>query len=145
MLSVPADILHGMDAKGVIEVYWTRMEARDWDGVAELLAADAVVEWPDTAERFVGREACVGVNREYPAGWSIRVLRVVADTDHPDQVVSEVEVPQEGVGVFRAASFWTVRDGLILRGTEYWTTVGGETPPAWRAAFSEPTGPAPTP
>lgn len=137
-MSVPAGILRNMDAKGVIEAYWTRMEARDWDGVAALLAEDAVVEWPDTAERFVGREACVGVNREYPEGWSIRVLRVVADTDHPDQVVSEVEIPQKGVGVFRAASFWTVRDGRIVQGTEYWTTVGGETPPAWRAAFSEP-------
>lgn len=134
-----------MDAKGVIEAYWARTDARDWDGVAELLAEDAVVEWPDTAERFEGREAYVRVNREYPEGWSIRVLRVVADTAHPDQVVSEVEVPQKGVGVFRAASFWTVRDGLIERGTEYWTTVGGEAPPAWRAEMSSPARPPETP
>jgi len=134
-----------MNAKSVIEAYWTRMEARNWDGVAELLATDVVVEWPDTAERFVGREACVGVNREYPGGWSIRVLQVAADTDHPDQAVSEVEVPQAGVGVSRAGSFWRVSAGLIVQGTEYWTTVGGETPPAWRAAFSEPGSPAGTP
>jgi ketosteroid isomerase-like protein len=128
-----------MDAKRVIEAYWARMEVRDWDGVAELLAEDAVVEWPDTAERFVGREAYVRVNREYPEGWSIRVLRVVADTDHSDQVVSEIEVPQKDVGVFRAASFFTVRDGLIVSATEYWTTVGGEAPPVWRAGMSAPT------
>jgi ketosteroid isomerase-like protein len=130
-----------MDAKGVIEAYWARTEARDWCGVAELLAEDAVVEWPDTAERFAGREAYVGMNKVYPEGWSVRVLRVVADHDHPDQVVSEVEVPQKGVGVFRVASFWTVREGLIVRGTEYWTTVGGESPPTWRAAFTDPAGP----
>ncbi|WP_277212792.1 nuclear transport factor 2 family protein [Isoptericola croceus] len=118
----------------VVTALWERMEGRDWEGLAELLAPDVVVEWPVTGERFVGRGNVVAVNREYPEGWHIRVLRVIAAGE---DVVSEVEVPQLGVGVFRAASFWTVRGGQVIAGTEYWTERGGDPAPAWRARFAQ--------
>lgn len=82
-----------------------------------------------------GGKNFVAVNREYPEGWSIRILRIVADGE---DVVSEVEVPHVEMGVFRAASFWKVRDGVILQGREYWTSVGGDPAPAWRAGYVEP-------
>ncbi|MFE4262754.1 nuclear transport factor 2 family protein [Streptomyces sp. NPDC056883] len=124
-----------MEPLRVVEALWDRIQARDWEGVALLVAEDAVVEWPVSAERIVGRENYVAVNREYPEGWTIRVLRIVAAGD---EVVSEVEVPHEDLGVFRAASFWTVRDGRIVRGTEYWTSLGADPSPEWRAALVEP-------
>ncbi|GAB3122543.1 hypothetical protein GCM10027160_41570 [Streptomyces calidiresistens] len=120
----------------VVEL-WRRMEARDWSGLGALIAPDAVIDWPATGERIVGRSAFVAVNREYPEGWSIRVLDVLAEPGG-ERVVSEVEVPQEGVGVFRVASFWTVRGGLVVAGTEYWVTVGGDAAPAWRAPWTRP-------
>jgi ketosteroid isomerase-like protein len=123
-----------MESSSVVKALWDRIQARDWDGVAALLADDAVVEWPVSGERIVGRENFVAVNREYPEGWSIHVMRIVADGA---EVVSEVEVPHESMGVFRAASFWTVRDGQIIRGTEYWTDLGGDQRPEWRSAFVE--------
>lgn len=119
----------------VIELLWTRMQARDWPGVRALLADELVVEWYASLERIVGPENFVAVNAEYPEGWSIRILSIVADGD---RVVSEVEVPHEGVGVFRAASFWTVRDGLVVAGREYWTTRGGDPAPDWRRHLIEP-------
>ncbi|MFG3252752.1 nuclear transport factor 2 family protein [Streptomyces sp. NPDC048172] len=125
-----------MEPTGVIDELWKRMEARDWAGVGELLTEDAVVEWPVTGERIVGRANYVAVNSEYPEGWSIRVLRVVGAAGS-DQVVSEVEVPHAELGVFRAASFWTVRDGRVTAAREYWTDVGGEQPPAWRQPYTE--------
>jgi ketosteroid isomerase-like protein len=124
-----------MESKDVIVALWHRIQARDWAGVGELIAADAVIEWPDTAERIVGREAFVRVQREYPEGWSIAVLRLVAEGD---QVVSEVEVPHTGLGVFRAASFWTVVDGMVVEGREYWSTPGSDPVPAWRQSITEP-------
>lgn len=126
-----------MDSSRVVEALWERVQARDWAGVAELVAEDAVVEWPISGERIVGSANFVAVNREYPEGWAINVLRILADGD---EVVSEVEVPHEDLGVFRAASFWTVRDGRIVRGREYWTTLGADPRPEWRAAFVEPMG-----
>jgi ketosteroid isomerase-like protein len=124
----------GMDASTVVQRMWDRMQARDWLGVGALLADDVVVEWPVSAERILGRENFVKVNAEYPEGWSIRVLRVVAEGE---TVVSEVEVPHETMGVFRVASFWTVRDGVIVEGREYWTDLGGDPSPEWRAAYVE--------
>ncbi|EST36497.1 hypothetical protein N566_16225 [Streptomycetaceae bacterium MP113-05] len=124
-----------MDPAKTVETLWKRIQARDWAGVSELLAADIVVEWPVSSERLVGRESFLRVNSEYPEGWSIRVLRIVADGD---QVVSEVEVPHEEMGVFRAASFWTVRGGLITAGREYWTEPGSDPSPAWRHRYVQP-------
>jgi ketosteroid isomerase-like protein len=122
-----------MSETDVVTSLWEAIAARDWERMAELLHPDVVVEWPATGERFVGRANIVAANAEYPEGWSINVLRVVGDGDC---VVSEVEVPHEGLGVFRAASFWTVRDGLITSGREYWTGVGADEAPAWRAGYA---------
>lgn len=121
-----------MDAATVIKELWTRTQARDWDGVGEMVADDAVVEWPVSAERIVGRANYVAINREYPEPWEIRVLRIISSGD---EVVSEVEVAHGTMGMFRAASFWTVRDGKIVDGTEYWTSLGSEQGRPDRAAF----------
>ncbi|MFF2494725.1 nuclear transport factor 2 family protein [Agromyces sp. NPDC058064] len=122
------------DPATVIELLWARMQARDWPGVRALLADELVVDWYASLERIVGPENFVAVNAEYPEGWSIHVLSIVAEGD---RVVSEVEVPHEGVGVFRAASFWTVHDGLVVEGREYWTTRGGDPAPEWRRPWVE--------
>ena len=123
-----------MEPVQVIEELWRRTQAEDWTGVGELVTTDAVIEWPPSAERITGRDNYVAVNREYPPGWSINVLRIIASGE---QVVSEVEVPHATLGLFRAVSLWTVSDGQIVRGTEYWTTVGGEDSPDWRAPYVE--------
>jgi ketosteroid isomerase-like protein len=116
----------------IVRELWDRIQARDWAGVGELLADDLVVEWPVSGERIVGRANFVSINAEYPEGWTIMVLRIVADGE---VVVSEVEVPHETMGVHRVASFWTVRDGKIVGGREYWTELGSDPPPAWRAPY----------
>ncbi|MFJ9867503.1 nuclear transport factor 2 family protein [Streptomyces sp. NPDC101165] len=124
-----------MDPSKVVRALWERMQARDWAGLRELLAEDLVVEWPVSGERIVGPTHYVRVNAEYPEGWSIRVLRVVAEGD---QVVSEVEVPHETMGVHRVASFWTVRDGKVIAGREYWSELGSDPSPEWRAGLVQP-------
>ena len=124
-----------MEPSIVVEKLWACIQARYWAGVAELIAEDAVIEWPVSAERIVGRENFAAVNSGYPEGWSIHLLRVVAEGD---QVVSEVEIPHKELGTFRAVSLWTVRDGKIVNGREYWTSPGSDPRPEWRAKFVEP-------
>jgi ketosteroid isomerase-like protein len=121
-----------MEPRAVIERLWERMEARDWAAVGEVVDKDVVVEWPVTAERIEGRENFLAINSEYPEGWSIQVLRIVAEGG---EVVSEVEVPHGSLGSFRAVSLYTVRDGRIVRGREYWTSPGQDSPPDWRARY----------
>jgi ketosteroid isomerase-like protein len=121
-----------MESAEIIQMLWDRIQARDWRAVSDLLDENLVVEWPVSAERIDGRANFVAVNSYYPEGWTIRVLRIVAEGD---QVVSEVEVPHETMGVFRVASFWTVRNGKIARGREYWTGLGSDASPEWHAGF----------
>ncbi|GAB2834327.1 nuclear transport factor 2 family protein [Streptomyces chlorus] len=121
-----------MESATTVRMLWDRMQDRDWAGVGALLAADVVVEWPVSGERILGRDNYVRVNAEYPEGWSIDVLRIVSSGD---EVVSEVEVPHATMGVHRVASFWTVRDDLIISGREYWTELGADPSPAWRAPY----------
>lgn len=121
-----------MEPVEVIRALWARIEARDWAGAGALVAEDAVVEWPVSAERISGRANFLAVQSEYPEGWSIRVLGIVADGE---RVVSEVEVPHVEFGLFRAASFWTVRDGVVVSGREYWTSPGADPSPQWRAPY----------
>lgn len=123
-----------MTPQEVISELWERIQARDWAAVRALLADDLRVYWPATGELFVGADNFVAAQSEYPEGWSIRVLSIVA---MGDQVASEVEVPQEGVGLFRAASFWTVKNGKITEGREYWVTVGGDEQPQWRRKLAQ--------
>ncbi|HSK16863.1 MAG TPA: nuclear transport factor 2 family protein, partial [Gaiellaceae bacterium] len=72
---------------------WERMEARDWDAVAALLHEDVIVDWPATGERMRGRDDYLAVQRNFPEGWRIEVLRVV---DGGEEVASEVRVEHEG-------------------------------------------------
>ncbi|OEU85767.1 hypothetical protein DB35_12505 [Streptomyces abyssalis] len=123
-----------MEPSKIVHELWDRMQARDWVGVGELLADDVVIEWPVSGERIVGRGDYVSINAEYPEGWSIRLLRIVAAGE---EVVSEVEVPHETMGVHRVASFWTVRSGQIVAAREYWSELGSDPAPEWRADFVE--------
>lgn len=118
----------------VVTRLWARIDERDWVGAGELLAPGVVVEWPVSRERMRGRGNYLAVQSEYPEGWAIRVLRVVGGQG---EAASEVEVPMEGVGVFRVASFWQVREGLVVAGTEYWSGPETDPSPSWRAAFVE--------
>ena len=124
-MSDPADIVRSL---------WERFEARDWDAAGGLLAEDVVVEWPQTRERMRGRENVIAVNRNYPEGWTIRVLRVLQDGE---TAVSEVAVDHVDHGTFHAASFFDVREGRIVRATEYWVDPPADDPPAWRARWVE--------
>jgi ketosteroid isomerase-like protein len=113
---------------------WERLEARDWDAVAAQIHPDAVVDWPNTGERMRGRENYLAVQRGYPEGWHIEVLRVV---DGGDVVVSEIRVDQAGKRFF-AVSLFELSGGQIVRAVEYWSDGEPAPAPEWRAPWTEP-------
>ncbi|MEU6866063.1 nuclear transport factor 2 family protein [Streptomyces sp. NPDC046876] len=125
-----------MEPLKVVAQLWERIDARDWHGVSRLIAEDAVIEWPVSGERIVGRANFIAVNSDdaYADERSVEVLRILADGD---LVVTEVEIPQDHV-VYRAVSLWTVKDGEIVGAREYWTSPGQDPAPRWRAGYVEP-------
>jgi ketosteroid isomerase-like protein len=118
----------------IVAELWSRIQARDWPGVRALLADDFLLEWPHDLILIRGPENYVELNRNYPEGWSIEVLRVVADGN---SVVSEVRVPHPTVGPYYALSFFEVEDGRITRGREYWVAESYEEPALERARWFE--------
>ena len=126
---------HALEAAKLVEQLWSRMQARDWPGVGELLAEEFVLEWPQDLVRLRGRDEFVEFNRSYPEGWSIEVLRIVAQGN---TVVSEVRVPHPTVGPHYALSFYEVDGDRIASCREYWVIETYEEPTAERARWFEP-------
>ncbi|HYU56624.1 MAG TPA: nuclear transport factor 2 family protein [Actinomycetota bacterium] len=119
----------------VVRGVWERFEARDWDEAADLLAEDLVIDWPNTGERFRGRDNFIAMNRNHPAAdWHIQVRRIVASG--PD-VAAEVLVPHAD-GLDACLGFYEVADGRITTGREYWVEIRPQSIPDWRAAWTEP-------
>jgi ketosteroid isomerase-like protein len=119
----------------IVAELWRRVQARDWDGVGELLADDYVLDWPHEGVRIRGRANFVEFNRSYPEGWSIEVLRIVAEGD---TAVSEVRVPHPTVGPYYALTFFEIESGRLARGREYWVEERYEEPGPERARWFEP-------
>jgi ketosteroid isomerase-like protein len=123
-----------VESSEIVAELWSRIKARDWDGVGGLLAEDFVLEWPNARIRLGGRTNFVEFNRSYPEGWSIEVLRIVAEGN---TAVSEVRVPHPTVGPYYALSFFEVEGGRLARGREYWVEERYEKPAPERARWFE--------
>lgn len=121
-------------SESVVRNLWERIEARDWPGMAELLHEEVIIDWPHSGERIRGRGNYVAMQRDYPGGWHLTVLAVCAG---PEKVAAEVRVDHEDLVCF-GTGFYEVRDGVVMRGTEYWTTARSQAPVPWRAHLTEP-------
>ena len=114
-----------------VEGLWRAINARDFNAAGDLLHDDFVCEWPQSRERIRGRANFIAVNRDYPGDWSITVRRVVASGD---EAATEVSIRIDG-RTDVAVSFFELRDGKILRETDYWPEPYDA--PEWRARWVE--------
>jgi ketosteroid isomerase-like protein len=75
----------------VVRESWRLMASNDFDSVAAVMAADVVVEWPQSRERIRGPSNVARVNAEYPSAgpWRFTIERLVADGA---EVVTKVRV-----------------------------------------------------
>jgi SnoaL-like domain len=113
--------------------YWAVIEARDWETLAGLVAADVFYEVPQTGERVSGREAFVRFCTEgFPGEWHITVERAVGQGRQAASWIrfSGADGVEPGLTFFDLAE-----DGLITRMTEFWPEP--YEPPASRADLVE--------
>ncbi|GAB2908900.1 hypothetical protein GCM10027047_03840 [Rhodococcus aerolatus] len=101
----------------VVTALWDRLDAADWDGLARLLASDAVVRFAHSGEVFDG-PGWVAFNRDYPGRWRADVAELVVDGE---RVVARARVHDGRGGESHAvASFATVHGGLVTELLEVW-------------------------
>ena len=121
------------ESKQVVELFWAAMQTNDFRRAGELLHDDYLLDWPQSGERIRGRANFIAINETYPAHgrWDFTIHRILAEDD---QVVSDVGVT-DGVITGRVITFSTIRDGRIIRQTEFWPDAFE--PAAWRAEWVE--------
>ena len=108
---------------------WKSFNRRDFEAARNLIHPEFVCLWPSTRERIVGPDNFIAVNQNYPGNWQITIERVLAAGD---QVVSEVTVEIDGRQE-PAVSFFELREGKIIKLTEYWPIP--YEPPVWRSRW----------
>jgi hypothetical protein len=102
----------------------------DVDHAEELYHDDAVLEFPQSGERFEGVATFTEWRRRYPAEVGYRVRRITA---REDLVVVEVSVSYNGGPWQYAVQLLEFRDDMVARERIY--IMEGFEAPAWRAPW----------
>lgn len=111
-----------------VRALWGDMTDQNWDRLEGYFTPDAVIDWPNTGERF-DPHGYMRANSEYPGRWDITVERV---EENGDSAISVVRIELRGGEIsFFAVSFFTFDEaGQISRLTEYFGDNGDA--PEWR-------------
>lgn len=104
------------DARALAAAYIDRLEGRDWDGFAELLADDVVYELPQSRERIRGRDRFLRFNVEYPGDWHLSPTIVLGDERDGCLLFDWTHDGDAG----QAIAFFEVAGGVITKVTDFW-------------------------
>lgn len=120
----------GNDNRATLDGMIDAMFRSDWDAVGAAMAEDAIVEYPQSGEQFVGRQACLNVYRNYPGGSPDYVLLGI--NGGPDVFTIEARGDYGGETVF-LASIVEFRDGKISKQRDYFASAFEA--PSWRSQW----------
>jgi hypothetical protein len=115
-----------------VEEHWRASEDRDTEGEHAIYAADAILDYPQSGERFRGRTRIAEQRGGHPANRHFTVRRI---TGNGDLWVSECVITYDGVPT-HAVSVMEFVDGFVVHETQYFADPFDA--PVWRAALSEP-------
>jgi hypothetical protein len=105
-------------ARDVISRYVQAISQRDYDAIREIFADDVVVEWPQSGERVVGKEACINIFSNYPGGSPqfVGLRRVMGSGD---VWLSEAEMDYPGGERWITVGAFEFRDGKIAHEVDW--------------------------
>ncbi|MFI8006990.1 nuclear transport factor 2 family protein [Streptomyces sp. NPDC086010] len=118
--------------RAVIEEHWRASERGDTDAERAIYAKDAILDYPQSGERFQGRAAISAQRGAHPADRTFTVQRI---TGHGSLWVSECLITYDGVPS-HSVSIMEFADDRVVHETQYFADPFGV--PAWRAALAEP-------
>ena len=108
-------------------------EAGDHETSHEIYADDAVLEFPQSGERFVGKRNFLEWRQQYPAAVQAKVRRIRGGGN---LWIVEVSISYDGGEWQYGVSILEFRDNLVIHETIYGTP-GWEAPTWWRAPWRE--------
>jgi hypothetical protein len=115
-----------------IEEHWKASERGDIETEHAIYAENAILDYPQSGERFLGRSKIQAQRGGHPAERHFTVHRIRGGGDF---WVSEVVITYDGAPSY-SVSLMEFADGLVAHETQYFGDPFKA--PAWRAALSEP-------
>jgi len=110
-----------------IEEHWQASERGDIEAEHAIYAADAILDYPQSGERFRGRETISAQRGGHPASRHFTVRRIIGGGD---LWVSECVITYDGVPTFTVSTM-EFAHGQLVHETQYFADAFGA--PEWRA------------
>ena len=118
--------------RAAIEEHWAASERGDTEAEHAIYAADAVLDYPQSGERFSSRTTIAAQRGGHPADRHFTVLRIIGGGD---LWVSECIITYDG-GPTYSVSIMEFGDEEVVHETQYFADTFGA--PPWRAELAEP-------
>jgi hypothetical protein len=115
-----------------IEEHWRASEAGETVAEHAIYAEDALLDYPQSGERFRGRETIAAQRGGHPAERHFAVLRI---SGSDDLWVSECVISYDGAPTY-SISIMEFVDGAVVHETQYFADPFGS--PESRIALAEP-------
>ena len=123
------------DIRARIQQHWEASERGDIDLEHAIYAADAILDYPQSGERFRGRSRIQAQRGGHPAERHFTIRRILGSGD---LWASEVVITYDGVPT-HSISIMEITDGLVTHETQYFAEPFLAAP--GRAALAEPIPP----
>jgi hypothetical protein len=118
--------------QAALEQHWKASERGDTEVEHAIYSADAILDYPQSGERFRGRDTISTQRSAHPADRHFTVLRIVGSGD---LWVSECIITYDGVPSY-SVSIMEFAHGYAIHETQYFADPFGS--PEWRTALAEP-------
>jgi hypothetical protein len=115
-----------------IQLHWEASERGDIEAEHAIYATDAILDYPQSGERFVGRSTIQAQRGGHPAERHFTIRRILGAGD---TWVSECVITYDGVPTY-SISVMEISDGLVAHETQYFADRFDPSPD--RAALAEP-------
>ncbi len=115
-----------------LEEHWQASERGNIEVEHAIYSADAILDYPQSGERFRGRDAISAQRGAHPANRHFNVLRIVGSGD---LWVSECVITYDGVPSY-SVSIMELANEYVVHETQYFGNAFGA--PEWRTALAEP-------
>jgi len=120
------------DIRARIRQHWVASESGDIDLEHAIYAVDAILDYPQSGERFRGRSRIQAQRGGHPAERHFTIRRILGAGD---AWVSECVITYDGVPTY-SVSLMEITDGLVTHETQYFADPFPAAP--GRAALAEP-------
>ena len=121
-----------VEIRARIKQHWEASESGDIDLEHAIYAPDAILDYPQSGERFRGRSKIQAQRGGHPAERHFTIRRILG---HGDLWVSECVITYDGVPT-HSISIMEIADGFVTHETQYFADPFPAAP--GRAALAEP-------